>query len=55
MPIMIFSFSFDPFAGRKKNKYLGWKIVGGVALAAVAAGLIANFPDIRRYIKIETM
>ncbi|HEY7183814.1 MAG TPA: hypothetical protein VIC84_20450 [Blastocatellia bacterium] len=52
---MIFSFSFDPFAGRKKNKSLAWKIVGGVALAAAAAGLIANFPDIRRYIKIERM
>jgi hypothetical protein len=55
MPIMTFSFSFDPFSRRKKYKYLAWKIVGGVALAAVAAGLIANFPDIRRYIKIETM
>jgi hypothetical protein len=52
---MIFSFSFDPFARRKKNKHLGWKIVGGVALAAVAAGLIINFPDLRRYIKIEMM
>jgi hypothetical protein len=50
---MIFSFSFNPFARRKKNKHLGWKIVGGVALAAVAAGLITNFPDLRRYIKIE--
>jgi len=49
------TFSFNPFARRKKNRHLGWKIVGGVALAAVAAGLIANFPDIRRYIKIEMM
>jgi hypothetical protein len=40
--------------GRKKSKHI-WKIVGSVALAAVAAGLIAGFSDIRRYIKISTM
>ena len=30
-------------------------IAGGLALGAVAAGLILNIPDIKRYIKISTM
>ncbi len=32
-----------------------WKIVGGTALALVAAGIIISLPDIKRYIKISTM
>ena len=32
-----------------------WSIIGGVALAAVAALVIVSIPDIKRYIKISTM
>lgn len=32
-----------------------WKIVGGVALAAVAALVIVSIPDIKRYIRISRM
>jgi len=32
-----------------------FKILGGVALALVAAGIITQFNDIRRYIKISSM
>jgi hypothetical protein len=32
-----------------------WKVVGGLALAALTAGLIANIPDIKRMIKIHIM
>lgn len=32
-----------------------WSIVGGVALVAIAAGVIWSFPDLRRYIKISRM
>ena len=35
--------------------HLVWKIVGGMALAVVAAGVIASLDDIKRYIKISTM
>jgi hypothetical protein len=35
--------------------HLVWKIVGGMALAVVAAGLLASLKDIKRYIKISTM
>jgi hypothetical protein len=35
--------------------HLVWKILGGMALAAVAAGVIASLEDIKRYIKISTM
>lgn len=34
---------------------LMWKVVGGMALALLATGLIASLHDIRRYIKITTM
>lgn len=43
------------YCKRKKSNHLLWKIVGGAALAAVAAGVITNLSDIRRYIKISTM
>lgn len=35
--------------------HLVWKIVGGMALAVVAAGVIASLHDIRRYIRISSM
>jgi hypothetical protein len=35
--------------------HLVWKIVGGMALAVVAAGVIASLNDIKRYIRISTM
>ena len=35
--------------------HLVWKIVGGMALAVVAVGVIASLQDIKRYIKISTM
>ncbi len=40
---------------RKKKSNRMWKVVGGAALAALAAGVIANLSDLRRYIKISTM
>ena len=43
---------------QKECKHFGhhvWKIVGGVALAAVAAGVVAFLPDIKRYIRMTRM
>jgi hypothetical protein len=40
---------------KKKTNHKVWKVVGGVALAALAAGLIVSFPDIKRYIKMSSM
>jgi hypothetical protein len=37
------------------KSHLVWKIVGGMALAVVAAGVVASLNDIKRYIKISTM
>jgi len=34
---------------------LAWKIVGGTAVALVAAAVLFSLPDIKRYIKISTM
>ncbi len=31
------------------------KVIGGAALGLIAAGLLYNFTDIKRYIKISTM
>jgi uncharacterized protein DUF6893 len=42
-------------ARQDSNGHLIWKIVGGMALAVVAAGLLASANDIKRYIKISTM
>jgi hypothetical protein len=39
----------------KSSAGLAWKVVGGLALAVVAVGLITSLHDIRRYIKISTM
>jgi hypothetical protein len=32
-----------------------WTILGGTAIVLAVAGLLANLPDIKRYIKISTM
>jgi len=32
-----------------------WKILGGTALVLALAGLVANLPDIKRYVRISTM
>ena len=32
-----------------------WAILGGTAIVLAVAGLLANFADIKRYIKISTM
>ena len=32
-----------------------WTVLGGTAIVLVVAGLLANLPDIKRYIKISTM
>lgn len=32
-----------------------WPLVGGATLVALAALLIVNIPDIKRYIRISTM
>jgi uncharacterized protein DUF6893 len=32
-----------------------WEIVGYVALAALAIGIVVNIRDIKRYIRIKTM
>ena len=43
------------FNQKNKSNHIVWKIVGGAALGLVVAGLITNFSDIKRYIKISTM
>ena len=40
---------------KKERNGIYWKMIGGLALAALAVGLIANFHDIKRYIRITTM
>jgi hypothetical protein len=39
---------------RKKSNPL-WTVLSGAAIAAVAVAVVANLPDIKRYIKISTM
>lgn len=41
--------------GRKQNNHTLLKVLGGTALAVVGAGLLANFSDLKRYIRISTM
>lgn len=43
------------FNKKKSSNHLVWKILGGTTLAALAYGLVTNFSDIKRYIKITTM
>ncbi len=53
---MRFNFNAHPFGpGRRKSNHKVWKIIGGAVMAAVAAGVIANFSDIKRYIRISSM
>jgi hypothetical protein len=41
---------------RKHSSGVGiWSIFGGAALILLAAAVIVNLPDIKRYIKISTM
>jgi hypothetical protein len=40
---------------RKKRSHNVWILVSGVALAVVTAVVLANFADIKRYIRINTM
>ena len=43
------------FERKKSSNHIALKIIGGATLAAFAYGLISNFSDIKRYIKISTM
>jgi hypothetical protein len=40
---------------QKPKKHGFWRFVGGAVVLAVAAGVLANIHDIKRYIKISTM
>jgi len=40
---------------KRKKQQSKWKIVSGVALVALATGLIVNAKDIYRYLRISTM
>jgi hypothetical protein len=43
-------------AKRNHSSHRGiWTILGGTAIVLAVAGLLANLPDIKRYIKISTM
>jgi len=43
------------FHQKKTSNHVVWKVLGGATLAAFAYGLVTNFADIKRYIKISTM
>jgi hypothetical protein len=43
------------FHRKKSSNHVVWKILGGATLAGVVYGLVTNFSDIKRYIKISTM
>ncbi|MFL6278305.1 MAG: DUF6893 family small protein [Blastocatellia bacterium] len=45
----------DLFHKKTSSNHLVWKIIGGTTLAALAYGLVTNFPDIKRLIKMHTM
>jgi len=32
-----------------------WKVLGYLALVGIVAGVVANYSDIKRYIRISTM
>jgi len=40
---------------RKRSGVNVWSIFGGAALVVLAAAVVVNLPDIKRYIKISTM
>ena len=48
------SMGFTLFEKKKSNGLL-LKVLGGAALGLLAAGVIMNFSDLKRYIKISTM
>lgn len=41
--------------GSRKSGVSVWSIFGGAALVLMAAAVLVNLPDIKRYIKISTM
>jgi hypothetical protein len=43
------------FNRKESSNHITWKIIGGATLAAVVYGLITNYSDIKRYIKISSM
>jgi len=43
------------FNHKKESNHIVWKIVGSAAAGLVVYGLVSNFADIKRYIKISTM
>lgn len=45
----------DLFHHKKSSNHIVWKIIGGATAAAFAYGLLTNFPDIKRLIKMHTM
>jgi len=54
---MRFNINVYPFdvGRRRRSDHLMWKIIGGVALSVVGAGVIRMIPDIKRYIRISAM
>jgi hypothetical protein len=34
---------------------MAWKIIGSIVLAVAVVGVVVNFRDIKRYIRISTM
>jgi len=43
------------FKRKETSNHIVLKVIGGAALGLLAAGLIFNFTDIKRYIKITNM
>lgn len=43
------------FKRKETSNHIVLKVIGGAALGLLAAGLIFNFSDIKRIIKISTM
>jgi hypothetical protein len=46
--------SFERKSSHSKGVNI-WSIFGGAALVVLAAAVLVNLPDIKRYIKISTM
>ena len=40
---------------KETSNHIVLKVIGGAALGLIASGLIYNFTDIKRYIKMTTM
>ena len=43
------------FQQKKKSNHTVWKLLGGATLAAVGYGLVTNFSDIKRLIRMRNM